>query len=110
MERVEVAIQKHGLTRDPHLDARAKAFLEGRPRPADQYGDRSHGQLTKDVNRLTDLLVDLIRERDDLRNALTKAQRKLDSLNLKFWVVSSLVVGEGFVIGWCATELFSRLK
>lgn len=103
--------------RDPHLDARAKAFLEGRPRQihteagvVNQYADRSPGKLAEDVNRLTDLLVDLVRERDGLRDALTKALRRVDSVSLKFWIVGGLVVGEGCVIGWFATELFSRLK
>ena len=103
MERVDVAIKKHGLTRDPQLDARAAAFLEGRPRPVGQYADRNPGQLAKDVNRLSDLLVDLVRERDLL---LIEAQ------NLKMWIriLRYAIVAEAGIIGWFATELFSRLK
>jgi len=68
-----------------------------------QYADRSPGQLAKDVNRLSDLLVDLVRERDML---LVEAQ------NFKMWIriLRYAVMTEAAIIGWFATELFSRLK
>lgn len=98
-----MAIKKHGLTRDPQLDARAAAFLAGRPRPTEQYANRDPLQLAKDVNRLSDLLVDLVRERDLLL---------IESESLKNWVkiLRYAVIAEAGIIGWFATELFSRLK
>ena len=91
------------LKRDHKLDARCKDFLDGRPRPKVQYAFRSAQELAEDVNRLSDLLVDLVRERDQLLIA---------AASLKNWVrfLHYVVLAEGAVIGWFATELFSRLK
>ena len=84
------------------------SLLEGRPRR--NYAKRTHEELLADVNGLYDKLLSLVRERDELRAALGKTQRQLDALNLKFWIVSSLVVAEGGAIVWFANQLFSRLK
>jgi hypothetical protein len=91
-----------GLNPNPELHSRCERFLAGRPRQG-QYTKRTEAELTADVNRLTDLVVELVRERDWL---LVEAQ------GLKSWVcvLRWAVVAEAAIIGWFATELFSRLK
>ena len=90
------------MTRDPQLDARCKSFLDGRPRPTVQYAHRNAAELAGDVNQLTDLIVRLVRERDQL---LIEAQ------NFKMWIriLRYTVIAEGCIVGWLATELFSRI-
>jgi hypothetical protein len=102
-ECVDLAIQKHGLTRDPQLDARCKGFLEGRPRPATQYANRNPAELAEDVNQLSDLVVKLVRERDLLL---------LEAQNFKMWIriLRYFVSAEGLIILFLAQQLFSRLK
>lgn len=74
------------------------------------YSKSSHSELVQDVNRCFDFLKQLLHEKDQLAKALADAKEKLRWLNLRFWLVTSAVLGEGAVIGWLATELFSRLK
>jgi hypothetical protein len=71
--------------------------------PVGQYADRSPAKLAEDVNRLTDLLVPLVRERDELL---------AETENLRMWIgiLRYTVLAEAAIIGWFATELFSRLK
>lgn len=90
------------MTHDPQLDARCKQFLDGRPRPAVQYAHRNAQELAGDVNQLTDLLVRLVRERDELL---------MQTESLRNWVrfLRYVVIAEGCIIGWFATELFSRI-
>jgi hypothetical protein len=92
-----------GLNSNPDLNARCERFLAGRPRPQHQYAKRTEAELTSDVNRLSDLLVELVRERDWLL---------VESESLKNWVrfLRYAVITEGCIIGWFATELFSRIK
>lgn len=105
MDRVDRAFEKHGVEAGtPELDN----LLVGRPRR--NYRNRTHEELLIDVNQLYDKLIAMVRERDDLRDKFNRAQRKLDALNLKFWIVSSAVLAEAGVIGFLANELFSRLK
>jgi hypothetical protein len=103
-ERVEVAIEKHGLTRDLELDRKAKAFMAGRPR-AKQYETRSQAELAGDVNRLSDLLQELVRERDQM---VSQVQR-IPALELWVKILGAVASTELLIIGWFATELFSRL-
>jgi chromosome segregation ATPase len=102
MTAVEKHSQRHAIE-----GTELVTLLHGRPRR--NYEKRTHEELLADVNELYDKLISLVRERDELRAQLTKAQRKLDSLNIKFWIVSAAVVSEGCVIAFLANELFSRL-
>jgi hypothetical protein len=104
MDLVDRVFEKHGLMPD-HIEL--DTLLDGRPRK--NYGDRSHKQLLEDVNALYDKLVLLVRERDELRGQVGRLQRKLSTLNLKFWIVSAAVMAEAGVITWLANQLFSRL-
>ncbi len=108
MSIVDKVMLEHGdqATRDQvELDK----FLEGRPRPREQYKARTHEQLVEDCNKISDRLAASIRERNQLRGDVLQAQRRLDRLGLKFWIVSSVLLGEGAVILFLAKELFSRL-
>jgi hypothetical protein len=83
-------------------------ILRGRPR-AKQYAKRTHEELLEDFNKVTDRLCTVIGERDAL---LLKDVEGKTRLNTITWVVSALgfiVLAEGCVIGWFATELFSRI-
>jgi hypothetical protein len=101
LERVDAAISKHGLTRDPKLDQRCERFLAGRPR-THQYAARSAAELAADVNALTDLMVPLVKERDQL---LRQTENQKLWVKILTWAVST----EGLIILFLAGQLFSRL-
>jgi len=83
-------------------------ILRGRPR-AKQYANRTHEELVDDFNKVTDQLCKVMGERDALS---LKDVEKSSRLTTITWVVSALgfvVLAEGCVIGWLATELFNRI-
>jgi hypothetical protein len=104
IERVDLAIKKHSMHIEPEI--RFKNFLAGRPR---SYKETDPVKLQGQVNDLSDLLVLVIRERDKLSEANKDLKERLRFLNLKFWILSSVVVAEGGMIAWLATALFSKL-
>lgn len=99
MERVNTVLEANNVS--PELDVRAEQFLAGRPRR--HYEDRAPEQLTKDVNKLTDLLILVIRERDVLI-----AQSRINSLYTR--ILTGVVFVSFSLIAWFATQLFERLK
>ena len=83
-------------------------ILRGRPR-AKQYASRTHEELVDDFNKVTDQLCKVMGERDALSLKDVESTGRYTTI---IWVVSALgfvVLAEGCVIGWFATELFSRI-
>jgi hypothetical protein len=83
-------------------------ILRGRPR-AKQYEKRTHEELLDDFNKVTDRLCTVMGERDALS---LKNVEKSSRITMITWVVSGLgflVLAQWGVIGWFATELFSRI-
>lgn len=107
MERVDSLFEKYGVMIEP--DLRFKNFLNGLLRTA-QYQETDPAKLQKQVNDLSDLLVLVVKERDKLQHSLHAAKERLRFLNLKFWVLSGVVVAQGGALGWLATQLFARLR
>lgn len=100
------------MTPEPITEARFQKFLAGRTRRPGVYDETDPKQLQNQINQLSDLLVLVIRERDKLIAANSALIRKLHRLrytNLKFWILSGVVVAEGGTIAFLAHELFSRL-
>ena len=50
------------------------------------------------------------RTQEQLRDDLVVAFDRIEVLKLIVWAQSAVILAEGCVIGWLATELFSRLK
>jgi len=46
----------------------------------------------------------------EIRSDLCKAFDQIAALKLKVWVLSGVVVAQSGIVGWLATELFSRMK
>jgi hypothetical protein len=113
IERVDLTFEKHGMTPEPMEEARFQRFLAGRTRRPGVYDETDPKKLQDQINHLSDLLVLVIRERDKLIAANAVLIRKLHQLrytNLKFWILSGVVVAQCGVVGFLAEQLFSRLK
>jgi len=83
-------------------------ILRGRPR-ARQYEKRTHEELVGDFNKAIDQLASAIGEHDNLSGQVSELRSRSDTMK---WVISGLgfvVLAEACVIGWFATELFSRI-
>jgi hypothetical protein len=109
----ESAARKRRMTPEPLEEARFQNFLAGRTRRPGAYDETDPKKLQEQINHLSDLLVLVIRERDKLiaaNSALLKRLHQLRYTNLKFWILSGVVVGQCGVIGFLAEQLFSRLK
>lgn len=105
MKLVDLKLKEHGMAGE--AEVRFQMFLAGRPRA--QYDSDDPKELQKQLNGLADLQVLTIRERDKFKAQHLAAGEKLRFLNIKFWVVSCSLVAAWAVIGWLATQLFSRL-
>lgn len=66
--------------------------------------------LEKSLNKAHDNLQKQVGINTRLYEQVTKGERRLDRYKIMLWVLTAVVIGEGYVIGWLATELFSRLK
>lgn len=90
------------MIRDSERDQRAERFLAGRPR---QYKDTSPAALQEQMNGLADMLVVVVKERDQFIKAASAGE------SAKMWtrILTVCVCTEGLLIGWLATQLFERL-
>jgi hypothetical protein len=91
------------MASEAHIEARAKAFLAGRPR---EYADEDPRKLQHQLNGLADMLVLVVKERDRFILAAQAAA------HAKLWarVLTAAVIAEGCVIGFLAEQLFARLR
>jgi hypothetical protein len=68
------------------------------------YHERTHEQLIGDVNVLHDFTRKLVKEKNQMQQALSKAERKVDMANLKIWILCIFLAAEGSIIGWLIHE------
>jgi len=73
------------------------------------YKKRPLDRLPEDVTHAFDRLSSCERQRDKLQLEVLRLNRRLDSANLKLWILGSAVLAEAGVISWLASALFSRL-
>lgn len=108
MERVDQVLERSKSQPEPPVEVRLRNFLIGHPR-RDQYQERDPAKLQTQINGLADILRLAVRERDQARAIQETSRHRLNSVNLKLWILSGIVCAEGGLIFWLANQLFSRL-
>jgi hypothetical protein len=91
-------------------EVRFRKFLAGRPR---EYRETDPAKLQDQINGLSDILLHVVRERDQLQTDFREAKKIIDAdrwVNVKLWALSGVVTAELAAIGWLATALFARLR
>jgi hypothetical protein len=73
-----------------------------------QYLRRPIKQLPGDVVQAFDQLHQQRREANTMNRALIETQRKLGIADLKVWVLTLVVTGEGAVIGWLVNKVLAH--
>jgi hypothetical protein len=74
------------------------------------YRKRTHDELIGDVNVLHDFTRRLVKEKNQMQRAVSKAEQQVQWANYKIWALTIFLAGEGAVIGWLVNEFFQRMK
>jgi len=94
------------------VETRLQNFLAGREPDAARprkYDSTDPAELQRQLNGVADIQAITIKQRDQLQTDLRETKAHLESLTLKFWIVSAAVVVEGAIITFLAQQLFNRL-
>ena len=86
------------------------SYYQARPGVQSDYSRRTPDQLIRDVNVLHDFTRNLVREKDQLKSDLGKAERKLDFAKFQIWILGFFVLAEGAMLGWLVNAFLGRLK
>lgn len=73
------------------------------------WNDPDPRKLVKSVNDNFARLKRLVHDKEVLTKALQLAGGSIKWLKIQVWVLGIIVLGEGAVIKWLATELFRRI-
>jgi hypothetical protein len=109
IECVDFHMERHYRDREPNVQTQGDfQYYVTRHGVSSNYGQRTHEQLIGDVNVLHDFTRKLVKEKNQMQHALTKAETQVRWANFRIWALTLALATEGSIIGWLVHEWVSK--